>query len=123
MKISEMTMDQATEAMIRLSGPFSSICDDEEMLKLMDEIQTVSSKNPNMHPLRQIAKFLPKIVTFALIKHKDDLYEIVGALTMQPTGVVGKLGFTKTVNVIKESYDDILAGFFTPSGVATSSNE
>lgn len=122
MKISEMTCDQATVAMIRISGPISAICDDEEALGLIDEIQKMSKKNPDMHPVRQIAKFLPKIVTFGLAKHKADLYEIVGALTETPVGQVGKMNFMQMLNAVKDSYDDVLAGFFTRSGVVTKTN-
>ena len=118
MKISDMTNDQATEAMIRLCGPFSNICDDEEALKIIDEINGASKKDPNMHPIRQWAAFLPKLVTFALQKHKNDLYEIIGALTMQSAAKVGRMNFKETLKIIKDSYDDILASFFTQSAAA-----
>ena len=39
MKISEMTNDQATDALIRISGPFESICGDDD-LKNTKEIFT-----------------------------------------------------------------------------------
>lgn len=122
MKISEMNCDQATEAMIRISGPISNIVDDDDALALIDEIQKLAKDDPNMHPVRQIAKFLPKIVTFGLKKHKTDLYEIVGALTDTPVGKVGAMNFGQIYQEVKESYDDVLAGFFTRSGKSTSSN-
>lgn len=118
MKISEMNVDQATDAMIRLAGPFSSICDDDDALKIIDEVRNTAKENPDMHPLRQVSKFLPKIVTFGLQKHKDDMYEIIGALTETPTGHVGKMNFLETIKAVKDSYDDVLAGFFTQSAIA-----
>lgn len=118
MKISEMTNDQATEAMIRLCGPFSNICDDEEMLSVIDDISDMSEKNPNMKPIQQFGKFLPKIVTVCLQKHKNDLYEIIGALQMIPAAKVGAMNFAETIKAVKGSYDDILVGFFTQSAAA-----
>ena len=118
MKISEMTNDQATETMIRLCGPFSAICDDNDMLEIIDELSAASEKNPDMKPIQQMARFLPKIVTFCFTKHKNDLYEIIGALQMVPTSMIGKMNFIETLNVIKNSYDEILAGFFTHSAAA-----
>lgn len=123
MKISEMTNDQATEAMIRLCGPFSAICDDEEMLAIIDEIANAGEKNPDMPLLKQMAKFLPKIVAFALQKHKQDVYEIIGALQMVPAAKVGGMNFAATVKAVQDSYDDILAGFFTHSVGAGKRNE
>jgi hypothetical protein len=118
MKISEMTNDQATVAMIRIAGPISNICDDDDALKIIDEIRDTAKKNPDMHPVKQIAKFLPKIVMFGLSKHKNDFYEIIGALTETPIGKVGKMNFMQTVGIVKESYDDVLKSFFTQSAVA-----
>ena len=123
MKISEMNCDQATECMIRISGPISNICDDDDAVALIGEIQGMSKNNPDLHPIRQIAKFLPKIVAFGLKKHKDDLYEVIGALTGTPVGKVGQMNFGETLKAVKDSYDDVLAGFFTRSGKPTKSSE
>lgn len=111
MKISEMTNDQATEALIRVTAPISRICDDEEMVGIMDDLKSMDSIDLQT----AIGKLLPKIVTYALKKHKDDLYEIIGALQMMPTAKVGEMNFAQTIKAVKDSYDDILSGFFTPS--------
>ena len=111
MRISEMTNDRATEAMIRLSTAFSAVCEDEEMLGLVDELQNLGS----MPLIQAIPKLLPKFTTLAFMKHKNSLYEIVGALCQKTTAQVGKMNFKETVTLIKESYDDILHDFFTSS--------
>lgn len=111
MKISEMTNDQASEAMIRISTPISNICDDEEATGLIEEL----TKAGDMSVIDVIAKTIPKVVTFAFKKHRADLYEIVGALTMQSATAVGKMNFKDTIQTVKDSYDDILSGFFTQS--------
>lgn len=114
MKISEMTNEQAAEAMIRLSVPFSNICDDEEALNLIDEM----GKMKDMPLIKAIAKALPKIVAFGLQKHKADVYEIIGALLMVSTTKVAKMNFAETVKAVRDSYDDMLASFFTQSALA-----
>ena len=111
MKISEMTNDQATDALIRIATPISNICDDEEMLGIVDDL----AKMGEMSLTTAVGRILPKVTTYALKKHKNDLYEIIGALQMKPTALVGKMNFAETIKAVKESYDDILAGFFTDS--------
>lgn len=111
MKISEMTNDQATQAIISITGPISNICDDEEALKLLDEVKgkTVAEA---------LAKNLTQIVAFLLDKHKADLYQIVGALCAVPVGKVGKMNFMETVKEIQNSIDDVVIGFFKRSAIA-----
>ena len=106
-----MTNDQATEAILRIAPPISNICDDAEMMGIIDDLQ----KFGEMDLLPAIGRVLPKIVTYALKSHKDDLYEIIGALQMKSAEQVGKMNFAETLKAVKESYDDILAGFFTDS--------
>ena len=111
MKISEMTNDMAAQALIRLSEPISNICDDDDMLKLLDEVQGMKDEIA----IRAIAKLIPKFVAFGIVKHKKDLYEIVGALMMEPTSKVGGMNFVQTIQALEDSYDDVLASFFTRS--------
>lgn len=119
MKISEMTNGQATEAIIRISTPISNLCDDSEMMELVDELEHFG----DMPLFTAIAKVLPKIVTYALGKHRNDLYEIIGALQMIPTAQVENMNFAETIRMVRESYDDILAGFFTDSVRSTKKDE
>ena len=121
MKISDMTNDQAAEAMIRLSGPFSNICDDEEALEIIDEAKKIGEDGIPF--IKAFPKLLPKFVAFALKKHKEDLYEIIGALNEVPTKKIGGMNFIQTVNMVRGSYDDVLASFFGQSGAATESKE
>ena len=121
MKISEMTCDQATEAMIRLTGPFNNICEDEEMLALLDKVNNLGESKEPM--IKVVGKLLPQFVTFALQKHRQDLYEIVSVLTCTPIGKVGLLNFIETIDAVKGSYDDILSGFFTRSVKVTKNSE
>lgn len=109
MKISEMNNEQAADALIRLSVPFGNLCEDEKVVEIIKKFQGISDQ-----PMIQtMGRIIPELVTFAFKTHKDDLYEIVGALTNQTTDKVAKMNFVTTVNILKESYDDTLRDFFT----------
>lgn len=114
MKISEMTNDQATDAMIRISGPFESICGDDEVTEALDKI----AKMGDEPFIKAIGAIIPMLTTTILKKHKMDLYEIISALTMKPVSSVGKMNFKETVNTLQDSYDDILRDFFTRTAIA-----
>lgn len=114
MKISEMTNDQATDALIRISTPFENICNDEEVMEALDKI----SKMNDVPFIKAIGSIVPIFVNVGLKKHKNDLYEIVAALTMNPVGIVGKMNFKETVKALQESYDDIIRDFFTSTAIA-----
>ena len=111
MKISEMNNEQAAEAMIRLSVPFGNLCDDEKVVDMINRYKDMK----DAPVIQTIGKVLPEIVMYAFKTHKADLYEIVGALTDQSVEKVAKMNFVKTINVLKESYDDVLKDFFTSS--------
>ncbi len=114
MKLSEMTTNQAADAMIRLSEPIGRICDDEDAVKLIDKM----SDMPNTSIFIAIAKLLPDISKYLLAKHRFDLYEILGALSDKKTEEIGEMNITETLKLIKDSYDEILADFFTQSAKA-----
>lgn len=109
MKISEMTNDQATNALIRLSVPFGNICDDPETVALIDKY--VKAKDAPF--IQTIGRILPEITALALKAHKDDLYEIVGTLMDKTVDDVAKMNFLETIKAVRDSYDEVLHGFFT----------
>lgn len=118
MKISEMNNDQAAEAMIRLAVPFGNICEDEEAIKLIDEYKNMG----DMPVIQTIGRLLPKFVKYMLKSHKNDLYEIVGALTFNTVEKVAKMNFAETIKAVRESYDEVLVSFF-PQSVAQTKKE
>ena len=111
MKISEMSNDRAADTLIRLSVPFGNICDDEKIVAMIDKY----TKAKNDPFIRTVGRILPEIIAYAFKEHKTDLYEIVGALAGEKTEEVGKMNFMETVKIIKDSYDEVLHGFFTSS--------
>lgn len=111
MKISEMDNIQASEALIRLAAPLSNICDDEKLVEMIDRY----TKAKNEPVIRIIGRMLPEAVGYALKEHRDDFFEIVGALTNKTAAEVAKMNFLETIKVVRESYDGVLNGFFTSS--------
>lgn len=115
MKISEMTNDQAADAMIRLAEPIGKLCDDEEAVAMIDEY-----KNKIKMPLFYVVgRLIPRLVAYFMKNHKHEVYEIVSILSGEKNENIGKMQFTETVQIIKNSYDDVLATFFPQSGKVT----
>lgn len=114
MKISEMTNKQATEAIIRLAEPIGNLCDDKEIAELFKQIGEMRE----VPMVTTIGKLLPRFIMYAFQKHLNDLYEVVGALTMQSRAQVEKMNVAETIKVMKDSYDDVFASFFTSSSSA-----
>lgn len=109
MKISDMTNDQATEALMRLAQPFENICNDSELIESLDKIGRMGEEPI----IKVVGTIIPAFVKIGISKHRSDLYEIVGALTLQPTNKIGKMNFKETIKTVQDSYDEILRDFFT----------
>lgn len=106
--IATMTNDQATEAMIRIASSASVICEDADVQNVLNELS--ESKDKNI--IVAIPKFLPRIITLAFKKHRNDMYELVSAMSGIAVEAVGGLTFGETVDIIKANLD-VLKGFFT----------
>lgn len=115
MKISEMTNDQATQAMIKLAQPIANIMDDPNAESFFKELADQKDKKL----LNTIGTVLPKAVAFCMKDHKKDLYEIISALTLIPSSKVGSMNFMETVKELKGSIDEDFIGFFKSSGETT----
>jgi len=111
MKFSEMNNEQAADALVRLATPIGNICDDEKITNLIKEYQGIG----NMPMIKVLGKFLPQIVGVVFKTHRSDMFEIVGALTMQTKDKAAKLNFLDSVNVIKEALNDEALMSFFPS--------
>lgn len=111
MKFSEMNNEQAADALVRLAAPIGNICDDEKITNLIMEYKGME----NTPMIKVIGKFLPQIVGVVFKTHRSDMFEIVGALTMQTKDKAAKMNFLDSVNVIKESLNDEALMSFFPS--------
>lgn len=112
MKISQMTTDQAADVLLRISQPIANIIDDPEMEPMLKQL----SESKKLSTTKLISTFLPKVTMLALKTHKQDMYEIAGALAQEPASKMGKKPVLEFVNIIKESVDQDLIDFFKSSG-------
>lgn len=116
MKISQMTNDQACNAMIRMADPMSRLLEDDSikpMLKQVSEMKDVPSVDI-------IGAMLQKVVTFAMKDHRQDLYEIIGAMTDATAEQVAEMNFMQTIACVREFADKDFLDFFKSSGNVTS---
>ena len=119
MKISEMTTDDAARALVALAEPIGRICDDEDAVKIVDAYRRSAGK-PVFYPMGRI---IPRLTGHLLNNHKTDFYTIVAVLSGKKPEEIGSLPITETINILKTSYDEILAGFFTSSAAATNGGD
>lgn len=108
MKLSEMTNDQASRFLIRVSQPIASIMDDDKMQPILDTISKVKS----VPMAKLVAQILPPVVAFAIKDHKNDLYEIIGAFADKPVKAVGSMNIMETMRILKDSVDKDFMDFF-----------
>jgi hypothetical protein len=117
MKLSEMTMDQSCDCLIRLTDPVANILNDENIGEIFKQYSDPETQKEPVY--KMIAMLLPKVATFAVKNHKKDFYEIIGALTLKPASAVGKMSLKDVLTVLKESIDEELISFFRSSGSVT----
>lgn len=114
MKISEMTTDQAAECMVRMTQPLANIMDDDNLKPALERLSE-GKKEP---VVKLVAAMLPKIVPLCMKDHRQDVYEIVGALADKPADEIGKMKFLWTLKELRDSLDKDLIDFFRSSGSA-----
>lgn len=122
MKISEMTNDQACDAIVRLTTPVANITDDPKLEPMLKELANNESKS-GVSNLKLISSMLPKFVPLMLKDHKADLYEIISILSGKAKAEIGKMKLTETISILKESIDEDLISFFRSSSSVTNKTE
>ena len=108
MKISEMTNDQAADAIVKITPAISNIFSDKNSSELIDKL----SKAENMTHQELFGKLIPEVLAYCMKDHKKDVYAIVGALNCKPVAEVGKMNFVQTIKEVKDSIDEEFIGFF-----------
>ena len=116
MKISQMTNDQACDAIIRLTPAVANIADEPKLDPILKEL---GEKKEGVSVLHLVSNMLPKIVPLLLKDHKADLYEIISVLSDKTKAEVGKMRIVDTISVLRDSIDEDLIGFFKSSSPVT----
>lgn len=117
MNINEMNLDQASDAMLRISNVLGFVLEDKEVTDLLDEIGQSNSESI----MKWIPKYLPKIAKIVLRKHRDSMYEIISALSGESKEQVGKMNFGQVVALLRENWET-LTGFFTSAEASAQTN-
>ena len=112
MKISQMSADQAADALVRISQPIANIADDPDIGLIAKDL----TESKDLPPAKILATFLPRITALCLKAHRKDLYEVVGVLAEMPASKIGKLPVIQLMNIIRESVDQDLLDFFRSFG-------
>lgn len=107
MKLSQMTTDQAADALIRIAEPASSIMHDEDMISVLEKLA-----NGNDKPLNFIADNIVPVATILLKTHRSDLYEVLAAMSEKTADEIAGQKIVATIKDIKECWDGELLDFF-----------
>ena len=108
MKISEMNTNQAADVLVRIADPASNIMHDKKVFDMLEKLATGNDSSP----VKFFADNLTMVVTVLLKDHRNDVFEIVAALSEKTVEEVGNQNIKTTVFDIKESFDKDLLDFF-----------
>ena len=107
MKISQMTTDQAADALIRIAPSAANIMHDEDTVATLEKVA-----NGSNNPLVFFADNLVPIANILLKDHRADFYEIVAALSNKTADDVANQKFPETILDVKNCLDGDLVDFF-----------
>jgi len=108
MKISQMTTDQAADALIRIAEPAANIMHDQDTIAVLEKLATGKDGDG----LSFVADNLVPVATILLKTHREDMYEVLAALSAKKVEAIGKQKITETIKDIKECWDGELVDFF-----------
>lgn len=112
MKISEMTNDEALDALLIITPCFDNILGDEELLENLRQITALKGKT--IGEIYAIgAKRITSLLPILLKNHRADVYGVIGAVNGMTVSEVAKCKLVDTIEMVKEIVnDEVLADFF-----------
>ena len=110
MKLSEMTTNQATDALILLAEPAAEIVNDDRIFDLIKKAGTLAEAGWQ----KQIAFIMREVAPVLLKDHRDALYTVLSIMTGKTPKQIGEQRAKETYDDIKGCLDSDLIGFFTP---------
>ena len=121
MKISEMTNNEALDALLVITPCIDNIVGDEELLSELRHITNLKGKTTGeIYAIG--AKRITTLLPILLKNHRNDVYGIIGALNNMTVAEVGKFNFVETVDMVKEIFaDEVFADFFKSRRVSEKS--
>lgn len=112
MRISEMTNDEALDALLIITPCVDNILGDEELLENLRQITAL--KGETIGEIYAIgAKRITSLLPILLKSHRADVYGIIGAVNGMTVSEVAKCKLVDTIEMVKEIVnDEVLADFF-----------
>lgn len=112
MRISEMTNDEALDALLVITPCVDNILGDEELLENLRQITALKGKT--IGEIYAIgAKRITSLLPILLKGHRADVYGIIGAVNGMSVSGVAKCKLVDTIEMVKEIVnDEVLADFF-----------
>lgn len=107
MKISQMTTNKAADVLLRIAEPASVIMKDSETVKMLDGMA-----NGSENPYQFFADNIITAVSLLLKSHREETYQIIGALSDKTAEEVSQQKITDTITDIKNCADKDLIDFF-----------
>lgn len=107
MKISEMTTDKAADVLMRITDPVANIMHDADTMSLIEKMA-----NGTDNPIKFIADNIVSVSTVLLKNHREDMFEIIAAMSDKTADEVSKQKFPQTIKDIRGCWDGELADFF-----------
>lgn len=117
MKISEMSFNQACDATVRLVDPIARITSDDRLEPMLKELASHQGES-GTNALRIISAMLPQFAPMLLKDHRADMIEILGILGDKKPKEVGEMKLKEIIQLIRDSIDEDLIGFFKLSVTA-----
>ena len=119
MKLSEMTTNQAADALVRIAEPAAEMINDEKVFEAVKKGGKLYTKHAAM---KDVAAYVMRDIVPLLLKdHRAALYTVLSIMTGKTVKQIGTQLVTETYADIKNSVDKDLLSFFSFSTEATSS--
>ena len=119
MKFIEMNNEQVADALIRISDPLENLCNDPKLDELIEKYKA-SKEEPLM---KTVGAVVPLFIALAIKDHKADLYEIISVIIGKPVKVIERMNILDTIKEVRESWNEVLTGFFQSTMPQTSKAE
>lgn len=116
MKLSEMTTEQAAQALVKIADPIERMMSDEKLETAFVNFANLYKSNPTV--IKLTGEVLGKLVPTLLKEHAEDLYQVVSAMTGKTTAEVRKEKLTTFIRDCMDFVDKDFIDFFQNTGTS-----
>ena len=105
MKLSEMNIDQLSDAMVMIAGPVERIASDPDAEKALESLSGDGT-------MSKFGAMVGRFVPLLLKTHRDDVLTILSAMTGKDVGTLRAQNGMQTIREARECVDKDLIDFF-----------